>query len=63
MKTRNLLSLLLAAVLALGMMSGCIDAAAEESGSFTLGIWPEDTQTEAIASMECRLPSSVDSYT
>ena len=74
MKTRNVLCLILAAVMVLGLFAGCASgntetkateaapatdaapaetteaaAAAEESGSITLGIWPEDTQTEAIA--------------
>jgi multiple sugar transport system substrate-binding protein len=52
MKTRKLLSLILAAIFVLGMLPGCASASAEESGSITLGIWPEDTQTEAIAPHE-----------
>ena len=74
MKTRNVLCLILAAVMVLGLFAGCASgstetkateagpatdaaptgtteaaAAAEESGSITLGMWPEDTQTEEIA--------------
>ena len=74
MKTRNVLCLILAAVMVLGLFAGCASgstetkateaspatgaatsgtteaaSAAEESGSITLGMWPEDTQTEEIA--------------
>lgn len=52
MKMRKVLSMILAAAMVLGMVV-CVGAqqakADGESGSITLGIWPEDTQTEAIA--------------
>lgn len=49
---RKVLSMILAAAMVLGMVvcAGAQQAKADgESGSITLGIWPEDTQTEAIA--------------
>lgn len=52
MTMRKVLSMILAAAMVLGMVvcAGAQQAKAdEESGSITLGIWPEDTQTEAIA--------------
>lgn len=52
MKMRKVLSMILAAAMVLGMVvcAGAQQARADgESGSITLGIWPEDTQTEAIA--------------
>lgn len=75
MKKKSLICLILALVMALGMLAGCggnndqpnepapganepanaTDPAAStnepaaESGVITLGIWPEDTETEAIA--------------
>lgn len=52
MKMRKVLSMILAAAMVLGMVvcAGAQQAKADgESGSITLGIWPEDTQTEAIA--------------
>lgn len=55
MKMRKVLSMILAAAMVLGMVvcAGAQQAKADgESGSITLGIWPEDTQTEAIAAME-----------
>lgn len=47
---KRLLSMLVAVVMLIGMMAMPVQAsAAEESGTLTLGIWPEDNEAEAIA--------------
>lgn len=50
MKARKVLCTVLAAAMTFGAaVCGGAAKADAESGSITLGIWPEDTQTEAIA--------------
>lgn len=49
MKKTKLISVILATAMVLGCGSSVLAEDVEESGSITLGIWPEDTETEAIA--------------
>ncbi len=53
MKNGKVISMILAIAMVLGMFVGCAGAeAVEESGKIYLGFWPEETQTEAIATHE-----------